>query len=289
MALADAAVFEGAHAGWVVGAVVVDHGLQEESAAVSRAVAGRLAALGCDPVAVVPVQVGRSGGPEAAAREARYAALELAGAADDATVLLGHTLDDQAETVLLGLARGSGTRSLSGMAAATGRFRRPLLGVPRALTAQACAVRALVVWHDPHNEDDRFARVRVRRDVLPLFEEALGPGVTEALARTAFAARLDADLLDEQAEELLDAAADATGALDVTTLADAPAALRRRVLRRAALSAGCPNHDLVVVHVDELERLVGDWRGQGPLTLPGGVLAARDQGTITFTRAAVGR
>ncbi len=289
MALADAAAFEGTHAGWVVGAVVVDHGLQPGSASVSRDVADRLAALGCDPVAVVPVQVGRAGGPEAAAREARYAALDEAGVADDALVLLGHTLDDQAETVLLGLARGSGTRSLSGMAAVTGRFRRPLLGVRRAQTAQACAARGLTVWHDPHNEDDAFARVRVRRDVLPRLEEALGPGVTEALARTALAARLDADLLDEQAEQVLQVAAHPSGALAVTTLAEAPTALRRRVLRRAALAAGCPNRDLFVIHVDELERLVDDWRGQGPLTLPGGVLAARDQGTITFTRAAVGR
>ena len=154
---------------------------------------------------------------------------------------------------------------------------------------QACAARSLAVWHDPHNDDDRFARVRVRRDVLPLLEEALGPGVTEALARTAFAARLDADLLDEQAEQLLEEAADPTGALDVRALADAPAALRRRALRRAALAAGCPNRDLFVVHVDELERLVEDWHGQGPLTLPGGVLAARDRATITFTRAPVGR
>ncbi len=289
MALADAAVFEGTHAGWVVGAVVVDHGLQPGSATVSREVAGRLATLGCAPVTVLEVRVGLDGGPEAAARQARFAALEEAGAAENATVLLGHTLDDQAETVLLGLARGSGTRSLSGMAVVNGRFRRPLLGVRRTQTVQACAARALTVWHDPHNDDSGFARVRVRHEVLPRLEEALGPGVTEALARTAAAARLDADLLDEQADRVLETATGPAGALDLAELADVPPALRRRVLRRAALAAGCPNGDLFAVHVDELDRLVHDWRGQGPLTLPGGVLAARAQGTITFTRTPVGR
>lgn len=287
-ALVDAAAFEGPKAGWQVGAVVVDHGLQPDSAAVVAAAATTCTALGCDPVEVVSVSVGTAGGPEAAARQARYIALERAAADLDAVVLLGHTLDDQAETVLLGLARGSGTRSLSGMAAVSGRFRRPLLGVRRADTEAACAARGLATWHDPHNDDPAYARVRVRREVLPVLEAALGPGVTEALARTAAATRGDADVLDALADDLSARADLRDGGLDVEALAAAAAAVRRRVLRRAALDAGSPATDLFSVHVDELERLVVDWHGQGPLTLPGEVTARRDQGAIRFERPAVG-
>ena len=141
------------------------------------------------------------GGPEAAARTARYAALQSEAAGRQATIWLGHTLDDQAESVLLGLARGSGPRSLAGMAARTGRLVRPLLGLRRSVTEQACAELDLDPWRDPHNDDPRFARVRVRRTVLPTLEAELGPGVAEALARTAALVRDDADLLDGLAAE----------------------------------------------------------------------------------------
>ena len=287
LALAAATAFEARHAGWVVGAAVVDHGLQEGSGDVAAEVAGRLRALGCEPVDVVRVTVHREGGPEAAARRARYAAREGLAREQNAVVLLGHTLDDQAETVLLGLARGSGTRSLSGMAAASAWFRRPLLGVRREQTRQACRAEGLTVWDDPHNADRAFARVRVREDALPALEAALGPGVTEALARTATAARADADLLDELATSLVTEATSADGGLDVPTLAAAPGPLRRRALRSAALAAGCPARDLFAVHVDELERLVDAWHGQGPLTLPGNVEARRTRGTIRLAPAAV--
>lgn len=286
MALAAAAVFEGQKAGWIVGAVVVDHGIQDDSVQVAHVVAALLISLGCEPVEVITVEVGTAGGPEAAAREARYAALESAASRDDALVLLGHTLDDQAETVLLGLARGSGTRSLAGMAAASGRFRRPLLGLRRDVTRRACKAEGLAVWEDPHNADPRFARVRVRREVLPVLEAALGPGVAEALARTATAARHDADALDDLASRLADSLGDVSGGLDVEALATSSPALRRRVLRRAALDAGSLTGDLFAVHVDELERLVTDWHGQGPLDLPGHIEAVRDQGRIRFATSA---
>src|SRR5208283_251387 len=153
--------------------------------------------LGLDPVECVPVTVPRSGahgGPEAAARTARYAALDdAAQRAGASVVLLGHTLDDQAETVLLGLARGSGPRALAGMAARRGHYRRPLLAVRRGVTADACAALRLAVWDDPHNADPRFSRVRVRHEAMPVLEAALGPGVAEALARTAAQVRADAD------------------------------------------------------------------------------------------------
>ena len=289
LALADAAVFEGTKAGWLVSAVVVDHGLQEDSAAVAEGAAATCRGLGCDPVDVVTAQIGTGGGPEAAAREARYRAIAAVAERDDATVLLGHTLDDQAETVLLGLGRGSGTRSLSGMAEVSGRFRRPLLGVRRGLTRAACTARDLTWWEDPHNADPTYTRVRVRQQALPALEDALGPGVTEALARTATATRADADALDVLAEELMSTASTEGGGLAVEPLSTAPPALRRRVLRRAALAAGCPAGDLFAVHVDELERLVVDWHGQGPLMLPGEVGAIRHEGTVTFHPPPVAR
>lgn len=248
------------------GAVIVDHKLQSGSDVRAARAAEQCRELGLDPVSVRPVTVGRAGGPEAAARTARYAALD---ATDADVVLLGHTLDDQAETVLLGLARGSGARSLAGMAAVAGRYRRPFLGVRRTETRAACRALGVDVWHDPHNADPAYARVRVRREVLPVLESALGPGVVEALARTASLLRDDADALDEWAGK---AAADGL-ALDALTAV--PAAVRRRVLRQAAIAAGCPAGALTARHIADMDRLVHDWHGQGPVSLPAGLVAER--------------
>ena len=201
MALAAAAAFEGPRAGIRVGAVVVEHGLQVITAAVAKQTQANLRKLGLDPVDVLAVVVDGEGGPEAAARSARYAALDSAQTSHSARfVMLGHTLNDQAETVLLGLARGAGARSLSGMAELTGRYLRPLLGISRETTVQACQDSGLKVWNDPHNNNSEFSRVRVRREVLPLMEEKLGPGISAALARSAQLLRDDADALDAWAE-----------------------------------------------------------------------------------------
>jgi tRNA(Ile)-lysidine synthase len=275
LALAAALAFVAPRAGLRAGAVTVDHGLQEGSADRAAQVAGTLRALSLDPVRAVAVTVDGDGGPEAAARTARYAALEKA-AADlgAAAVLLGHTLDDQAETVLLGLARGSGARSLAGMAPRRGIFLRPLLGVRRQVTADACAALGLNPWADPHNADRRFARVRVRLDALPALEAALGPGVAEALARTAGQLRDDADVLEKiVGDERTVATAE---------LAGLPGAVRSRVLRSAALAAGCPAGALTSVHVARLEELVTNWHGQRWIDLPGGVRASRRSGEVLF-------
>ena len=183
-------------------------------------------------------------GPEAAARDARYRALVHAAAAyDAAAVLLGHTRDDQAETVLLGLARGSGTRSLAGMPRTRGIFRRPLLDLPRSTVRAAVPADAPVV-DDPHNADPRFARARVRHTVLPMLERELGPGIAEALARTADLARADADALaelaDEVAHDVLGGAAGAGHASTSTALAPLSAAVRSRVRAPLAARAGLP-------------------------------------------------
>lgn len=293
MALASALAFEAPRLGLRAGGVTIDHGLQHGSAERAQDVAARLTGLGLSPVESVPVHVGRTrGGPEAAAREARYAALdEVAERHGAAAVLLGHTRDDQAETVLLGLARGSGTRSLSGMAAVTGpgdRYRRPFLAVDRQSTRKACMVQSLPVWDDPHNADPAYTRSRVRHEALPALEKALGKGVIEALARTAQLSRDDADALDtwtDGAEHTVRAqsAAVATGVvseLDTARLYALPPAVRRRVLRRAAIEAGAPAGSLFARHIEEMDRLITAWRGQRALNLPGRVEAVRQGGRL---------
>jgi tRNA(Ile)-lysidine synthase len=281
-ALAAAAAAEGPRAGLRVGAVVVDHQLQEASGAVAAATSRWLRTAGLDPVEVVPVTVSGAGGPEDAARRARYAALEAAAERfGAAAVLLGHTRDDQAETVLLGLGRGSGARSLAGMASRRGRYRRPLLALPRATVHQALPESA-PVWTDPHNADPAYRRVRVREEVLPVLEAALGPGVSAALARTADLLRADADALTELADRAYaDLGADPT-ALDLAALADLPAAVRSRVLRTAAIAAGAPPGALRAEHIAALADLVTQWRGQGSPALPGGVRAHRGCGRLSL-------
>ncbi|HKC29548.1 MAG TPA: tRNA lysidine(34) synthetase TilS [Jatrophihabitans sp.] len=277
LALAAATAFEAARAGVPAGLITVDHGLQDGSAAHARHVATIGYELGLDPVEVIAVHVGATGGPEGAARDARYAALDSAASALDAHILLGHTLDDQAETVLLGLGRGSGPRSIAGMAAVDGRYLRPFLGLRRATTEAACAALGLAPWADPHNIDPAYQRVRLRREVLPLLEDVLQGGVAEALARTAGLLRDDVDALDALARELVQPL-QSDGQLDVKKLAELPRALRTRVLRLWADDAGVPS--LTAERTAALEALVTDWHGQGPVYLPGGVAAHRVSGKL---------
>jgi tRNA(Ile)-lysidine synthase len=253
--------------------VTVDHGLQDASERRAREVAALGYELGFDPVHVIAVDVGRAGGPEGAARLARYRALERV--RGNALVLLGHTADDQAETVLLGLGRGSGARSIAGMRPRTEHYLRPLLGVRRADTVAACQALGLPVWDDPHNVDPRFRRARLRAEVLPLLEDVLDGGVTEALARTARQLQDDLDALTELAGRLQPAAG---AALSLDTIAGQPAAVRTRVLKAWAEAAGAG--PLSAVHVAELDGLVSSWRGQGPIDLPRGVRVVRSSGTL---------
>ena len=287
LALASAAVFEARKRGLRVVGVTVDHDLQPGSADQAERVVAQLAALGVDETVTARVRVDATSGlgPEAAAREARYAVLaEVATRLSVAVVLLGHTMDDQAETVLLGLARGSGGRSLQGMRPTFGVFARPLLGVRRDDTVTACRVEGLEFWDDPHNRDPGFTRVRVRERVLPVLEAELGPGIAETLARTADQLREDTLLLDDLASALLsDAGRD--GGLAVDVLAPAPPALRHRALHRAALDAGAPASELTRGHVLEVDRLLVDWRGQRWVDLPGHRRALRRAGLLVFEAA----
>ena len=271
VALAAATAFEAPRLGMRAGAVVVDHQMQPGSAQVAATVAQQLQALGLAPVVVKTVEVGQEGGPEAAARDARYEALDAAAAElDAAKVLVGHTLNDQAETVLLGLARGSGARSLNGMAAVAGIYLRPLLGITRATTETFCSDSGLEDWHDPMNTDERFSRVRVRNSLLPALEKELGPGVAEALARTADQLREDDDLLSRLAAEAFGAVAQIKATqieLDIQGFKNLPLAIRHRVVQLAAQKLDAPM--LSRVHILGVDELVDRWHGQKPLTLPG--------------------
>jgi tRNA(Ile)-lysidine synthase len=292
LALAAATAFEASKLGLQAGAVIVDHGLQAESAQVAETAAEQCRSLGLDPVVVRAVEVGSEGGPEGAARTARYDALR--DAADELgadVVLLAHTRDDQAETVLLGLGRGSGARSLAGMAPVAGLLRRPFLEIPRATTAAACIASKLRPWHDPHNDDPQYTRVRVRHEVLPVLEQALGPGVIEALARTAGLLRADADALDMLAADLAETALRRTDddvLCDIGMVEAEPDAVRTRVLRQAALEAGCRATDLTAGHIAAVDALVTEWRGQRWIDLPQGIRAARRGGFIVLSPSMTG-
>lgn len=284
LALAAALAFEAPRRALRAGGVTIDHGLQDGSADQAAAVVTALAGLGLAPVLSVAVTPSGPGGPEAAARAARYGALDAAAEQAGATaVLLGHTLDDQAETVLLGLARGSGARSLAGMAPVTGRYLRPLLALPRAAALAACAAQGLVAWQDPHNSDPAYARVRVRRDALPALETALGPGLAAALARSARQLRADADVLESLAATELARLRNRDGQLDAPGLAALPEAIRTRVLHLAAAGAGCPPGALTARHVASLDALVTSWHGQRGADLPGRIRGTRRYGKLIFT------
>lgn len=282
------------------GAIIIDHQLQSNSGVVAADAAEQCRKLGLEPVEVIAVEVAQgpgNGGLEAAARDARRAALREAAARHDAkALLLAHTLEDQAETVLLGLARGSGSRSLAGIAPRDGLWRRPLLGCPRADVRTVCSAAGITAFEDPHNQDRAFLRVRVRHTVLPELESELGPGVTAALARTAKLLRADCDALDgwaatESADRVVTRGTEVVVAIGVgegpaqALLADLPAAIRTRVLRSALLLAGCPPGSLSHVHLEQVDRLVSHWRGQGAVRLPADREVRRQSAKLVIYRA----
>lgn len=277
LALAAATAFVAPRLGLRAGLVTVDHGLQPGSASRAAAVAAWGTEVGFVPSKVVTVEVGRTGGPEAAARAARYAA--LSGCSDEAVILLGHTRDDQAETVLLALARGAGPRGLAGMPRRRDRFVRPLLDVSRADTRKACAALGLTPWEDPHNTDPAYARTRVRHDALPALIAALGPAVVDNLARTAAQLAADTAHLDALAAAALADARTPNG-LAVGKLTDLPDAIRTRVLHAWAGELGAGGAALSHRHVAALDALVTDWHGQGAVALPHGRHVVRRDGEL---------
>ncbi len=282
LALAHALSIEAKEFVITVVGVTVDHQLQEQSGAQAEKVKEQLKNFGLDCI-IRKVNVDLKNGLEASARKARYEALqEVADEQRAVAVFLGHTRDDQAETVLLGLARGSGTRSLSGMAHHNGLYLRPLLEITRVQNEQYCEEMKLQYWNDPHNDNPDFSRVRVRNEALPVLEKSIGPGIAEALARSAHLLRDDADALDHWAKreeihlDLLD--------LDCAHLESLPRAIRTRVIRAAIYAAGAPAGMVTLEHVSAVEALISAWRGQGALNLPGGVKVERISGRLSLSQ-----
>jgi tRNA(Ile)-lysidine synthase len=263
-------------------ALIVDHGLQKNSADVAHEAKKELNKIGIENVEIRKITVQVTDGVEASARRARYAALnDVAKLHNAVAIFLGHTKDDQAETVLLGLARGSGTRSLSGMAQRIDVYRRPLLSIRREQTEAACEEIGIKFWRDPHNQSMEYTRVRVRENVLPMMEKEIGPGVADALVRSAKLLRDDADALDQWADEIFDELDPIS--LDIPTLESLPRAIRTRVLRKAIYLAGAPSGSLSADHIEPVESLITAWKGQGPVSLPGGVTIERISGRLSLS------
>ena len=283
--LAAATNLEAIKVGIQLNALVVDHQLQNGSGDVASNAKKQLIELGITATNVAQVLVHDNvgnGGLEAAARSARYKALDdEADRIGAVAIFLGHTEDDLAETVLLGLARGSGTRSLSGMAFQIGRYVRPFLELSRAQVLAACKESGIEYWSDPHNQDLSFARVRVRNEILPIMEKEIGPGISRALARTSRILREDADALDLIAGELFTSLADPTQ-IPIELIDGVPSAVRKRVIKRAIEAMGAPT--LTAEQIMEVDALVGAWKGQGAVALAGGITARRDSGRLTLSK-----
>lgn len=272
LALASAALFEGNRAEIKVIAVIVNHNLQEGSKDVALRTQGVLEDLGYEVVEIMDVVVLQNSlGMEAAARNARYEALATFAEKHGATfTMLGHTLDDQAETVLLGLARGSGAKSMAGMPtlSADGKYLRPLLRITRKETVSYCEDLGLEYWSDPQNLDTKFSRVKARLKVLPVLEEELGPGIAQALSRTAEILQDDISYLEAQADQAFKEVAKTTNnsvLVDVAGFEKLPNALATRVIHKSLSLMGA---EPAKVQIDAVMDLVNNWHGQKPLTLP---------------------
>jgi tRNA(Ile)-lysidine synthase len=290
LALAAASAFVGQQRGLTVVGIIVDHQLQVGSAEVAEAASSICISFGLDPVVIAQVEVSGDGGPEAAARRARHEVLDAMAVRYQAkAILLGHTREDQAETVLLRLARGSGTRSISAMQPVAGLLRRPLLNVDRAMVhasaTDVCGALNVQPWQDPHNADHRFARVRVR-EAMATLEVALGAGFVAGLARTAELAGDDALALEQWSDQSFDALVvfeDQSLLADAEQLALLPRAIRSRIIRRMCLDLGAQSDAITLAHVQAVDALITQWRGQGAVSLPARVNARRDYGRLILT------
>lgn len=283
--LAAATNLEANKVGIQLSALVVDHQLQNGSGEVALGAQKKLIELGITEAKISQVEVisnVSNGGTEAAARRVRYEALDAeADRIGAVAIFLGHTEDDLAETVLLGLARGSGTRSLSGMAFHVGRYVRPFLELTRAQVLAACKESGIEFWSDPQNEELSFARVRVRNEILPKMEKEIGPGISKALARTSRILREDADALDLIAGDIFASLAD-SAEIPIESISELPIAVRKRVIKRAIEAMGAPT--LSAEQILEVDALVGAWKGQGAVALAGGITARRDSGRLTLSK-----
>lgn len=293
LVLTAVAVWVGERSGFTVQAVVVDHGLQVGSSEIASSAALAATKLGAASIEIRNVDVGTDGGMEMAARIARRAA--LLEVANGRPILLGHTANDQAETVLLRLLRGSGAHSLSAMSACTGIWHRPFLSHPRGdieiASVELLAPLGIVPWRDPHNFDEGFSRVKMRKH-LDLLSEEFGPSIISGLVRTASMLRADDQALDDIATQFFlgSLAVEETESglsMSVEELEKMPSAIRTRLIKLCfdRLTVGTrENSPLTHQHVMSVEVLISGWLGQGGIALPLGVTAKREYGRLVFVR-----
>ncbi|MFT4186925.1 MAG: tRNA lysidine(34) synthetase TilS [Micrococcaceae bacterium] len=274
MALADAISFVSQYKNWEIAAVVVNHQLQKNSTKVANKTETWLKDHGYQ-VFVRKVTIA-DGAIETNARTARYAAFEEVASEWRADIALtAHHRDDQAETVLLGLLRGSGTKSLAGIPPKRDIYGRPFLDLSKTELYAACKAENVPYWEDLSNADSITARNTIRNELLPEWEQTIGSDLKAPLARTAKICREDAEAIGV----FVDIAWDKAG-LNAKKLAKYPASVRKGVLSRAALKAG--TRYLSYTHLETLDSLIVRWHGQDAVPLPGKISCIRVKDTLSF-------
>ncbi len=267
------------------GVIIVDHQLFPESNSVALNAKKQCEDLGIEEVIIKKVNVEQNHeGLEAAARIARYEAFENVLQETNAQViLLAHTQDDQAETVLMRLTRGSGAKSLSGMAQVSGKYLRPFLHLRKKLVHDSLDLIGLKAWQDPANTDHQFLRVKVRHELMPKIVEVLGESAISSLDKTSQLLRLDNQALEDLAQQFFESQKDVkTNGLEISELEKLPEAIRTRVLRICAIASGVHPGPFSFEHIEAIDALVKNWRGQGNVDLPGFIQATRVNGSLRF-------
>jgi tRNA(Ile)-lysidine synthase len=268
-----------------VGAIIVDHQLFPESNDVALNAKKQCEELGIQEVIIKKVNVEHNHeGLEAAARIARYEAFEnVLHETNAQAILLAHTQDDQAETVLMRLTRGSGAKSLSGMAQVSGKYLRPFLHLRKKLVHDSLDLIGLKAWQDPANTDHQFLRVKVRHELMPKIIEVLGESAISSLDKTSQLLRLDNQALEELAQQFFESQKDVkTNGLEISELEKLPEAIRTRVLRIFAIASGVHPGPFSFEHIEAIDALVKNWHGQGNVDLPGFIQATRVDHSIRF-------
>lgn len=262
-------------------AVVIDHQLIEESSKVALIAKDQCENFGIEKVVIKKIVVkDNKEGLESAARSARYKAFEeLTLELNAKAVLLAHTQDDQAETMLMRLTRGSGAKSLSAMKEVSGKYLRPFLHIRKKELVDALEKEGISFWQDPANTDYRFLRAKVRNELMPKLIEVLGESAIESLDRTSDLLKEDNEALDSIALENYEKL---DRELNVEELIKLPAAIRKRIIKIAALESGVIPGPFSFEHIEAIDALVTKWRGQGNVDLPGFIQASRDNQTIRF-------
>jgi len=267
------------------GAVIVDHQLIPESNSVALNAKKQCEELGIQEVIVKKVNVEQTHeGLEAAARIARYEAFEnVLHETNAQAILLAHTQDDQAETVLMRLTRGSGAKSLSGMAQVSGKYLRPFLHLRKKLVHDSLDLIGLKAWQDPANTDHQFLRVKVRHELMPKIVEVLGESAISSLDKTSQLLRLDNQALEELAQQFFESQKNVKiNGLEISELEKLPEAIRTRVLRIFAIASGVHPGPFSFEHIEAIDALVKNWHGQGNVDLPGFIQATRVNGSLRF-------